>query len=151
MATKVSEKRAKKVLDIEVFNQILEMDDDPVQREFSSEIVLSFFEETEKVLTSIEEEVEQANFPLLACLGERVKGSAATLGLEKVSESGRKIHCFGFRKTEDGASHEDDDSMSLGRIRNEVAVMREELIHARKALDAVHEFKGSEQRDESKD
>jgi osomolarity two-component system phosphorelay intermediate protein YPD1 len=57
MATKVSEKSAKQVLDIQVFEQILEMDEDPVQREFSSEIVVSFFEETQKVLTSMEEEV----------------------------------------------------------------------------------------------
>ncbi|CAG9946159.1 unnamed protein product [Clonostachys rosea f. rosea IK726] len=57
MATKVPENSAKQVLDIKVFDQILEMDEDPVQREFSSEIVLSFFEETQKVLASMEEEV----------------------------------------------------------------------------------------------
>ncbi|CAH0034581.1 unnamed protein product [Clonostachys rhizophaga] len=151
MATKASEKCAKQVLNIQVFDQILEMDEDPVQREFSSEIVLSFFEETQKVLASMEEEVEQANFPTLACLGERVRGSAATLGLEKVSESGRKIHCFGFRRTEDGSSHEGDDRLSLGRIRSEIAVMRHELVQARKTLNDVYELKGNGKEDESKD
>ncbi|CAG9994312.1 unnamed protein product [Clonostachys byssicola] len=60
MATKVSENCVKQVLDIKVFDQILEMDEDPVQREFSSEIVFSFFEETQKVLASMEEEVTKS-------------------------------------------------------------------------------------------
>jgi hypothetical protein len=61
--------------------------------------------------------------------------------LEKVSESGRKIHCFGFRRALDGKSHEGDDSLSLGRIRNEIAVMRHELVQARRALNDVYKFK----------
>ncbi|CAI6101008.1 unnamed protein product [Clonostachys chloroleuca] len=151
MATKVSEKCPKQVLNIQVFAQILEMDEDLVEREFSSEIVLSFFEETQKILASMEEELEQANFPTLACLGEYVRGSAATLGLEKISESGRKIHCFGFRRTEDGSFHEGDDSLSLGRIRSEIAVMRHELVEARKALNGVYELKGNGKEGESKE
>ncbi|CAH0044858.1 unnamed protein product [Clonostachys solani] len=57
MAAKVFDQCTKQVLDIQVFDQILEMDEDPVQREFSTEIVFSFFEETQKVLASMEEEV----------------------------------------------------------------------------------------------
>lgn len=68
------------------------------------------------------------------------------MGLEKISESGRKIHCFGFRRTEDGSFHEGDDSLSLGRIRSEIAVMRHELVEARKALNGVYELKVMERK-----
>ncbi|KAH7382172.1 signal transduction histidine kinase [Pyrenochaeta sp. MPI-SDFR-AT-0127] len=96
---------AEDTIDPATFEQILEMDEDEVEREFSKSIVYDFFgqaDSTFKKMDSSLEKQEDDYLKTLSELGHFLKGSSATLGLTKVKDSCEKIQNFGSQKDETG-------------------------------------------------
>lgn len=94
-------------VDREVFDQILEMDEDD-EREFSSGIVLGFLDQAESTFKSMDVALyasqshhaagvlnrkyrKARNLTELSHLGHFLKGSSATLGFNKVKDECEKI------------------------------------------------------------
>jgi len=96
---------AEDTIDPATFEQILEMDEDEVDREFSKSIVFDFFGQADstfaKMDTSLEKE-EEDYLKTLSELGHFLKGSSATLGLTKVKDSCEKIQHYGSLKDDAG-------------------------------------------------
>merc|ERR1712000_228939 len=85
-------------IDRTTFEQILEMDDDPAEREFSKSIVFDFFQQASETFEKMDKYLEDEDLEQLSALGHFLKGSSATLGLTKVKDSCEKIQHFGARK-----------------------------------------------------
>jgi osomolarity two-component system phosphorelay intermediate protein YPD1 len=96
---------AEDTIDPATFEQILEMDEDEVDREFSKSIVFDFFGQADstfvKMDTSLEKK-EEDYLKTLSELGHFLKGSSATLGLSKVKDSCEKIQHYGSLKDDTG-------------------------------------------------
>jgi len=112
-------------IDLETFDQILEMDDEG-DDSFSKGIVVGFvdqaattFEEMEKLIT--EKDLEQ-----LSSRGHFLKGSSATLGLINIRDACEKIQHFGAKKDETGLKDLDDEEECLKRIQAIVDELKRE-------------------------
>jgi len=93
-------------IDPATFEQILEMDDDEDEREFSKSIVYDFFGQAETTFKKMDAELKKEDdtdaMKELSELGHFLKGSSATLGLTKVKDSCEKIQHYGSLKDEAG-------------------------------------------------
>jgi len=99
-------------IDPATFEQILEMDDDEVDREFSKSIVFDFFGQADSTFAKMDSNLEKQEgdyLKTLSELGHFLKGSSATLGLTKVKDSCEKIQHFGSLKDETGTKEIDED------------------------------------------
>ncbi|CRG92275.1 osomolarity two-component system, phosphorelay intermediate protein YPD1 [Talaromyces islandicus] len=94
------------LIDTDTFEQILEMDEDEDDRDFSRGIVYGFFEQAESTFHNMDKAFAEKNFDDLSSLGHFLKGSSATLGLTKVKDACEKIqHCK--EELPDGDSEKD--------------------------------------------
>ncbi|KAL9120693.1 MAG: hypothetical protein Q9187_002747 [Circinaria calcarea] len=116
------------------FEQILEMDDDEEEREFSRSIVYGFFDQAEGTFKKMELSLQKGDLPQLSQLGHFLKGSSATLGLTKVKDSCEKIQNFGSRKDESGTVEEKDDEKSLNRVKETLSEVKVEYAEVEKRL-----------------
>lgn len=92
-------------IDPATFEQILEMDDDEEEREFSKSIVYDFFGQADSTFKKMDAELKKKDAKSLkdlSELGHFLKGSSATLGLTKVKDSCEKIQHYGSLKDESG-------------------------------------------------
>lgn len=105
-------------IDQSTFEQILEMDDDDDDRDFSKGIVYGFFEQAESTFEKMEKALEEKKLSDLSSLGHFLKGSSATLGLNKVKEACEKIQHYGAGKDETGTADEPEEKTSLKNIEN---------------------------------
>lgn len=113
-------------VDIVTFSQILEMDDSEEDREFSRSIVFGFFEQADETFTKMDTALENKNLFELSMLGHFLKGSSATLGLNKVKDSCEKIQRYGKKENEDGTAEPDED-LCLARITETLGALKEEF------------------------
>ncbi|OJJ40704.1 hypothetical protein ASPWEDRAFT_99233, partial [Aspergillus wentii DTO 134E9] len=120
-------------IDQSTFEQILEMDDDDDDRDFSQGIVFGFFEQAENTFEKMDEALKTENLPDLSSLGHFLKGSSATLGLIKVKDACEKIQHCGAGKDETGTADEPNKKTSLDHI-------KKILEQARKDYDEVEKF-----------
>jgi len=96
---------AEDTIDPATFEQILEMDEDEVEREFSKSIVYDFFGQADSTFKKMDTTLEKRQddyLKELSELGHFLKGSSATLGLTKVKDSCEKIQNYGSLKDETG-------------------------------------------------
>lgn len=93
---------AKDKIDPATFEQILEMDDDEEERDFSKSIVYDFFSQAESTFEKMDTSLAEKNLQTLSELGHFLKGSSATLGLTKVQDLCEKIQHYGHKKDESG-------------------------------------------------
>ncbi|KAJ4340644.1 Phosphorelay intermediate protein [Didymella glomerata] len=111
---------AEDTIDPSTFEQILEMDEDEAEREFSQSIVYDFFTQAEGTFVKMDTNlcVEKKDLKTLSELGHFLKGSSATLGLTKVKDSCEKIQHYGQLKDETGTKDikEDEALKSLEKI-----------------------------------
>jgi len=121
-------------IDALTFEQILEMDDDEDEREFSKSIVFGFFDQAEETFVKMAKALEKGDLPELSSLGHFLKGSSATLGLTKVKESCEKIQHYGQQKDEAGTTDEPDEELCLSRIKDILVVVKEEYAEVEKVL-----------------
>jgi len=122
------------IVDHATFSQILEMDEDEVEREFSRSIVFDFFEQARSTFDKMDEALKEKDLGQLSQLGHFLKGSSATLGLTKVKDSCEKIQHFGARKDETGTQSEPDDNKSLRKTELSVGQAKHEFEEAEQLL-----------------
>lgn len=113
-------------IDSVTFEQILEMDDDEEEREFSRSIVFGFFEQAEQTFVKMDDALKRKDLEELSSLGHFLKGSSATLGLTKVKDSCEKIQHYGQKKDEAGTADEEDEDVCLDRIGVTLKAVRSE-------------------------
>jgi len=121
-------------IDTTTFEQILEMDDDEEEREFSKSIVYDFFQQAESTFEKMDSNLEKKDLAQLSALGHFLKGSSATLGLTKVKDSCEKIQHFGAHKDETGTRDEPDDDVCLQRCRETIERAKQEFQEVEKVL-----------------
>jgi len=121
-------------IDAMTFEQILEMDDDEEEREFSRSIVFGFFEQAEQTFKKMDDALEERDLATLSSLGHFLKGSSATLGLTKVKDSCEKIQHYGQLKDEAGTTDEPDEDKCLERIKDTLVAVKEEYAEVEKVL-----------------
>jgi len=117
---------AEKYVDIEVFEQILEMDDDDVSREFSRQLVFGFFDQAATTFEEMDEAIKKKDLAALSALGHFLKGSSATLGLFKVRDSCEKIQHYGEMKDAEGTEKVDDEEKCLESIKTIMPDMKKD-------------------------
>jgi osomolarity two-component system phosphorelay intermediate protein YPD1 len=122
------------VIDWNTFSQILEMDEDEEEREFSTGIVLNFFEQAEHTFEQMESALKEKNLGELSSLGHFLKGSSAALGLTKVKNSCEKIQHFGAGKDETGTIDVRDTELCLERITSTLGIVRKEYFESQQYL-----------------
>lgn len=77
---------------------------------------------------------QKGDLSQLSAEGHFLKGSSATLGLNKVKDSCEKIQNYGQHKDETGTNDEPDDAKCLGRIKKTLDVVRVEYAEVEKVL-----------------
>jgi len=121
-------------IDAVTFEQILEMDDDEDDHDFSRSIVYGFFEQAEATFLKMDDALKDKDLEELSSLGHFLKGSSATLGLTKVKDSCEKIQHYGQKKDEDGTADEPDEEKCLARIEVTLKAVREEYQEVKAVL-----------------
>ncbi|TAQ89071.1 hypothetical protein B7494_g2588 [Chlorociboria aeruginascens] len=121
-------------IDAMTFEQILEMDDDEDERDFSRSIVFGFFEQAEQTFKKMDDALKESDLPTLSSLGHFLKGSSATLGLTKVKDSCEKIQHYGQKKDEAGTTDEPDEEKCLSKIKDTLVTVKEEYAEVEKVL-----------------
>ncbi|KAL9128305.1 MAG: hypothetical protein Q9217_002983 [Psora testacea] len=129
-------------VDHATFEQILEMDDDEDEREFSRSIVFGFFEQAGNTFAGMDKALEEKNLPELSALGHFLKGSSATLGLSKVKDSCEKIQHLGAHKDENGSPSNESDAYFLDKIRQTLDQLRGEYEDAEGVLRSFYDAAG---------
>lgn len=77
---------------------------------------------------------QKGDLAQLSAEGHFLKGSSATLGLNKVKDSCEKIQHYGQHKDETGTNDEPDDAKCLGRIKKTLDVVKVEYAEVEKVL-----------------
>lgn len=123
------------IIDWTTFGQILEIDEDQVEREFSSAIVVKFFEQAEQTFQDMQDAIQNKDLLKLSQLGHFLKGSSAALGLTNVQNSCEKIQHLGARKDETGSTDVDDESeVLLNKIDETLKSVRTEYVQVKEYL-----------------
>lgn len=128
------EGRAGEYIDWSIFSQILEMDEDPEEREFSTSIVSNYFEQAENTFDQMQTALTARNLEELSNLGHFLKGSSAALGLTKVQSSYEKIQHYGAKKDETGMVDVPDEDLCLELIGEAFAAVKEEYKESQQFL-----------------
>lgn len=122
------------VMDWSTFNQILEMDEDGTEHEFSKGIVENFFEQAEQTFGEMQQALANKNLAELSQLGHFLKGSSAALGLTKVKNSCEMIQHLGAGKDETGHQDASGDEWCLDKIRVTLERVQTEYAESKKYL-----------------
>lgn len=130
-------------IDSATFEQILEMDDDEEEREFSRSIVYDFFTQAEGTFQKMDSNLEKKDLAQLSALGHFLKGSSATLGLTKVKDSCEKIQHFGAHMDETGTKEEPDDEKCLKNCKTTIEQAKTEFKEVEVALKRFYRDEGS--------
>lgn len=102
-------------VDDQIFSQILEMDEDQSDRDFSAPLVFGFFEQAHETFEKMQDALSANDLSTLSGLGHFLKGSAATLGFNKIRDSCQVIQQYGHKLNVDGTS-EPDEKVCLKKI-----------------------------------
>jgi len=131
------------VIDIEVFDQLLEMDED--DHEFSRSLVWNYFEQAENTFEKMDAALyvaltdasAQNALSELSELGHFLKGSSAAVGVIKVRNSCEAIQHYGKCHEADGTTPLPND-VALDRLREAVSTVKKEYDGAERALRAFY-------------
>lgn len=97
---------------MEVFEQILELDDD--DDDFSRGMVKEYFSQAEKTFNEMDDALKKKDLKRLSSLGHFLKGSSAALGLCKVQASCEDIQHYGQLQERDEVIKEDYAITKIG-------------------------------------
>jgi HPt (histidine-containing phosphotransfer) domain-containing protein len=86
---------------METFGQILELDEDEDERDFSRPMVKDYFAQAVKTFEDMDHAIERKDLGDLSNLGHFLKGSSAALGLSRVQDSCEKIQHYGHLRNEE--------------------------------------------------
>ena len=133
------------MIDVDVFEQLLEMDED--DREFSQSLVWNYFEQAESTFQKMDGAlyVDKVggtyNYRIaksleeLSTLGHFLKGSSAAVGVIKVRDSCEAIQHYGKCHEPDGVTQLDPDTALL-RLKDTLHNVKEQYEEARSTLRA---------------
>ncbi|KAF8630820.1 hypothetical protein AX17_005179 [Amanita inopinata Kibby_2008] len=115
------------IIDMETFQQLLELDEDENDREFSKEMVYAYFEQAAQTFDKMDEALKEKDLSELSSLGHFLKGSSAALGVAKVQESCEQIQHYGQLQDEKGAELPREEALEkiealLGQVKAEYSV-----------------------------
>ncbi|KAJ6260290.1 hypothetical protein Dda_4515 [Drechslerella dactyloides] len=128
---------ARDYVELETFEQILEMDDDDDTREFSHALVLGFFEQAQTTFEDMDQKVMERDLGQLSALGHFLKGSSATLGISKVRDCCEKIQHLGALKDETGNDDISEDK-ALEKIRKLMPTLKSDFEAAKSFLERFY-------------
>jgi len=117
-------------IDMETFQQILDLDEDG-NREFSRGMAWAYFSQVSNTFDDMDKAFESKDLAQLSILGHFLKGSSAALGVSKVQASCEKIQHYGQLRDEE----EDTDLTSeaaLGKIEPLLETVKDEYAAAEK-------------------
>ncbi|KAI8590843.1 signal transduction histidine kinase [Geranomyces variabilis] len=126
------------IVDHNIFDQLLEMDEDDEDRGFSRDIVTNYFEQAETTFSSMDTSLAAKDLQALSRLGHFLKGSSAALGLTKVKSSCEKMQHYGNMKDEHGSGSLSEDE-ALKRI---ATLLKQTKIEYHEAEKYLKEFYG---------
>lgn len=131
--TEVSQKYPlEEYIDLETFEQILEMDEDD-DHEFSKSIAHDFYTQAEESFRTMEDALNAKNLLELSGMGHFMKGSSATLGLIKIKDCCEQIQSLGL--LQDPYTHDSiSDEYALNTISKLLVTLRQEYAQTRQIL-----------------
>jgi osomolarity two-component system phosphorelay intermediate protein YPD1 len=88
-------------IDLETFSQILDLDEDDDEREFSRQMAWAYFSQVGDTFKEMDKYLEEEDVAKLSALGHFLKGSSAALGVSKLQESCEKIQHYGLLRDEE--------------------------------------------------
>lgn len=98
---------------MDIFNQILELDDDDTH-DFSREMVEEYYTQAAQTFDDMDAALTEKDLVKLSDLGHFLKGSSATLGITHVQSSCEKIQRYGqLRDEEKGIDLNDKQALDL--------------------------------------
>ncbi len=123
------------IIDMDIFTQLLEMDDED-DREFSKSIVWNYFDQAETTFDEMDAALSSQNLGELSTLGHFLKGSSAAVGVIKVRDSCEHMQHYGKCHGEDGMSEltKDEALKKLTITLRDVKVQYKEAAKALKAF-----------------
>lgn len=127
-------KNAKDHIDLDTFEQILAMDDDETERDFSKEIVKEFFTQADGTFEELEKSIRAKDLATLSSLGHYLKGSSATLGLTKVKNACEAIQHLGAGLDEFGTKPITDPKVSLTSIQKKLDILKTDCQQVKRLL-----------------
>jgi len=101
------------VIDMDTFNQILELDDDDPDQTFSRETVVGYFQQAKSTFDDMDKAFAEKNLENLSHLGHFLKGSSAQLGINKVHESCEEMQNVGLLKDGSGRMLGYEEALSM--------------------------------------
>lgn len=123
----------KPVIDMDIFSQILELDDDD-SREFSRSMVSDYYSQVDATLVKMDQALSGKKLKELSDLGHFLKGSSAALGVERVQASCERIqHAGKLRDEESGTALTEPQALDL--ITNMLENVKRDYPEARDELD----------------
>ncbi|GAA6009370.1 hypothetical protein JCM10207_003751 [Rhodosporidiobolus poonsookiae] len=125
------------VVDMEVFGQLLEIDDDE-SHEFSKTLAFDYITQADATFIEIEEALAQKDLDALSRKGHFLKGSSAALGLQRVQHSCEAMQNYGKRKDAKGDGDVVDEALALGRCRALLKRLKTEQQEAKEWLEAFY-------------
>lgn len=108
------------------FEQILEMDDSPTNRDFSQALVYDYFEQADETFVKMDKALAGNSLAEMSDLGHFLKGSSATLGFVKIKDHCQVIQQYGKKMNLDG-SPVTDESVCLARLTEALAAAKENM------------------------
>lgn len=120
-----------------VFSELVAMDED--EEGFSKSLFQTFVDQVLETFKEIDENLETKNFDKISGLGHYLKGSAAALGLEKISSQCERIQNYGHKVNFDNFKVKDnndqkDDEFWIKLIEDALNKARDGFAKSRKAL-----------------
>ncbi|OMJ09763.1 Multistep phosphorelay regulator 1 [Smittium culicis] len=81
------------ILDQEVFEQILELDDD--SQDFLKGLIFNYYNQVQSALIQLENSLNSSDLAGISSIGHSLKGSSASLGLIKMREISERLQKIG--------------------------------------------------------
>lgn len=131
------------LIDWAVFSELIAMDED--EEGFSKSLFQTFVSQFEETCHDIESNMKDKNLDNLSGLGHYLKGSAAALGIEKISHECERIQNYGKKvnfdnfKLKDDALKESDDQFWIELIEDALQKARTNFDKVKKELNDYFE------------
>lgn len=125
------------VIDMEVFGQLLEIDDDDTH-EFSKTLAFDYISQADTTFGEIDEALIARDLDTLSRKGHFLKGSSAALGLQRVQRSCELMQHFGNRRDDKGEGPELSEDAALKKCTSLLVRLRREQQEAKEWLMAYY-------------
>ncbi|ORX83163.1 putative histidine phosphotransferase HPT1p [Anaeromyces robustus] len=125
------------IIDMSIFSQILEMDEDEDDRSFSRELIVNYYQQAIDTFQKMDTALAGSDLPSLSNLGHFLKGSSSSLGIRKVREICEQIQHIGNLKEGNGTG-EISPADALGRLPGLVDSAKRAFIEAKEYLNSIY-------------